>query len=193
MGFAKCSTHSAQGDVRSSRQQTVEFGRSKRFSVRVGDDDLPACVDPNPRLGHDQQRTLPFDPHLLVLAFCDHLVGQLLFPAHIDQDRPRLTSGFGGNSPRAWPIGAPVRKACSCAFIRSRQQKKRPFHRFLADQVWFKRRHRSAGERHIRRQIIGVRIVGPCRSWSLPGPAAGVQPIPSHAVIGLHMPGDNRP
>jgi hypothetical protein len=68
---------------RSCRQQTIEFGRRIGFAFWIGDDDLPAFTRPNPRLGYDQQRTLSFDLHRLVLAFCDHLVDQLRSSARL--------------------------------------------------------------------------------------------------------------
>jgi hypothetical protein len=66
---------------RSRRQQPIELGRRIGFAILVGDDDLPAFARPDPRLGRDDQRTLSFDLHRLVVAFCDHLVGQRCSPA----------------------------------------------------------------------------------------------------------------
>ena len=59
----------------------IKFRNLIRFALRVGDDDLPAFARPDPRLGHDDQRALSFDLHRLVVAFCDHLVGQRCSPA----------------------------------------------------------------------------------------------------------------
>lgn len=65
---------------RSRRQQLIELGRSIGFAILIGDDDPPAFARPNLRLRHDEQPALAGKTALLVIAFCDHFIGQCASP-----------------------------------------------------------------------------------------------------------------
>lgn len=65
---------------RSRRQQLIEFRRSIGLAILIGDDDPPAFARPNLRLRHDEQPALAGKTALLVIAFCDHFIGQCTSP-----------------------------------------------------------------------------------------------------------------
>src|SRR6266702_8946702 len=66
--------------LRSRRQQLIELGRRVGLAVLIGDDDAPAFARPNLRLRHDEQPALAGKTVLLIVAFCDHFIGQCLSP-----------------------------------------------------------------------------------------------------------------
>src|SRR5438270_10312170 len=66
--------------LRSRREQLIELGRRVSLAVLVGDDDPPALARPNPRLRHDEQAALAGKTVFLIVAFCDHFIGQCASP-----------------------------------------------------------------------------------------------------------------
>lgn len=62
------------------RQQLIELRRSIGLAVLIGDDDPPPFARPNLRLRHDEQPALAGKTALLIIAFCDHLIGQCASP-----------------------------------------------------------------------------------------------------------------
>lgn len=65
---------------RSRRQQLIELRRSIGLALLIGDDDPPAFARPNLRLRHDEQPALAGKTALLIIAFCDHFIGQCASP-----------------------------------------------------------------------------------------------------------------
>lgn len=66
--------------LRSCRQQPIELRRSIGLAILIGDDDPPAFARPNLRLRHDEQPALASKTALLIIAFCDHFIGQCASP-----------------------------------------------------------------------------------------------------------------
>ena len=66
--------------LRSRRQQLIELRRRVGLAVLIGDDDPPPFARPNLRLRHDEQPAFTGKTVLLIVAFCDHFIGQCLSP-----------------------------------------------------------------------------------------------------------------
>lgn len=62
------------------RQQLIELRRSIGLAILIGDDDPPPFARPNLRLHHDEQPALAGKTALLIIAFCDHFIGQCASP-----------------------------------------------------------------------------------------------------------------
>lgn len=75
------------------RQQLIELRRSIGLAILIGDDDPPPFARPNLRLRHDEQPALTGKTALLIIAFCDHFIGQCASPC-VALHPPRRGSGF---------------------------------------------------------------------------------------------------
>lgn len=62
------------------REQLIELRRSIGLAILIGDDDPPPFARPNLRLRHDEQPALTGKTALLIIAFCDHFIGQCASP-----------------------------------------------------------------------------------------------------------------
>lgn len=88
------------------RQQLIELRRSIGPAILIGDDNPPPFARPNLRLRHDEQPALAGKTALLIIAFCDHFIGQCTSPLRCPAPALVVAAGFGGNSPGAWQFGA---------------------------------------------------------------------------------------
>lgn len=110
------------------RQQLIEFRRSIGLAVLIGDNDPPPFACPNLRFRHDEQAALAGKTAFLVIAFCDHLIGQCA-PLALPCTRSRRGSGLWRQFAGSVAIWCPSRQHCPPAPVPA--ERARSIHRII--------------------------------------------------------------